>query len=270
VNIEYFIILGAVGIIAGILSGMFGIGGGVIIVPSLITLYTYYGFNSHYLVHVAIATSLLIVAVTSIITSFRHYKLNNVIWSAAIITGITGALCVFWFSFVVLNLNGKILSIIISVVMIIIALKLVIGKKSETGNKNECIIEYDKWLFIPTGLLIGIISAFTGLGGGIFIIPILHYFFKIPFKKAIGTSSVAIIFTAIGGVVSYYFNKPDDFAGGIYFFGLSDLKLAVPILLFSIPASYIGVHLNTRMNNSLLSKLFGFLILVIAAKIILL
>ena len=87
-----------IGAIAGILAGFFGVGGGIIIVPSLISLYGYENFQSPYLVHTAMATSLFTVIFTTLSSGYKHSKHNNVVWKAALILGLSSSLSVFLFS----------------------------------------------------------------------------------------------------------------------------------------------------------------------------
>jgi uncharacterized membrane protein YfcA len=264
-SFDLYLILFGVGIIAGILAGLLGVGGGVIIVPALIMVYSSLSVNNPYLVQTAIATSLFTIIFTAVSSTYRQSKHQNVMWSQALIIGIAGSLSVFLFSKIALSLPGNTLKKIFSVVMILMAIKMLTEKRKmneETDNSSNYHV-----LFSPIiGILGGVVAAFTGLGGGLFIVPMMHYIQKIPIKKCIGTSSAAIIITSISGVISYLINKPADTVHLKYSIGMVDTLASIPIILASIPFAQFGVYLNKITNHKLLTKIFGVLLVIMAVK----
>ena len=268
-NIELFLILFIIGAATGVLSGMFGVGGGIIIVPSLIAVYAITGFDSPYAVHIAIATSLFTIIFTSFSSSFKHFKLGNVDITAALIIGIASSVTIFFFSKIAIALPGDTLKKMFSAVLIIVALKMLFDrKKPDNVNENFTRGKKNILMLLTTGILTGAIAAFSGLGGGVFVVPLMHYVLKFPFKKAIGTSSAAILLTAASGVLSYFFNMPQDFNGIPYSFGMVDTLSALPVIAASIPFAQAGVYINRRTNHYLLTKLFAVFILIVSFKMI--
>ncbi|MCI0449647.1 MAG: sulfite exporter TauE/SafE family protein [Chlorobi bacterium] len=271
-SLEVILILFGVGIAAGILSGLFGVGGGIIIVPSLIAVYSFINFNSPYSVHIAIATSLFTIIFTSISSSFKHYRNGNVILSAALLIGFSSVVTVYLFSKAAIALPGETLKKIFSVLLILIAVKMLFDKKGKdegnTSQISEKDLKFNKWLGAAIGVLSGTIAAFSGLGGGIFVVPLMHYLMKFSFKKAIGTSSAAILLTSIAGVLSYFFNMPSGAVDLPYAFGMVDTRSALPIIAASIPFAQIGVYINKRTHHYLLTKLFAVFILIVSARMI--
>lgn len=248
---------------------MFGIGGGIIIVPALLFIYSLSSENSPYSVHISIATSLFIVIFTGISSSISHSKNKNVIWPAAILLGLSGALSAFLFSILAINTSENVMKKILGLILFLIAIKMILDKKAKEFKEiNKDQISCSKAFYIITGFIAGIFSSFSGLGGGILIVPLLQYVLKFPFSKAIGTSSAAIIFTAISGIISYNINKPTDFNPGSYYFGMSDLMYALPVIIFSVPFAHLGAIINKKTNHIILSRLFGLLLLLISFKII--
>lgn len=269
-SIEVFLILFGIGIAAGILSGLFGVGGGVVIVPSLIAVYSFIGFNSPYVVHVAISTSLFTIIFTSISSSYKHSSHGNVLWIASLLIGLSSTAAVFLFSKLALSLPGDVLKKIFSVVLILIGIKMMFEKNSKSGD-DESSFEpgsIKKIYCILTGLLAGIVAAFTGLGGGIFVIPLLHYILKVPIRKSIGTSAAAIFITSVSGVISYIINSPPGADTMKYSLGIVDTVSAVPIVLASIPFAQVGVYINKRTRHDLLKKLFAGLMLIVAVRML--
>lgn len=269
-SIEVFLILFGVGVAAGILSGLFGVGGGIVIVPSLIAVYSYIGFNSPYVVHIAVATSLFTIIFTSISSSYKHSTHGNVLWLPSLLIGLSSTVAVFLFSKLALSLPGDVLKKIFSIVLILVGIKMMFEKKSDTeqNNGNGEPGNIKKTYFMLIGVLAGIVAAFTGLGGGIFVIPLLHYLLKIPIRKAIGTSAAAIFITSISGVISYIINSPAGSDTMKYSLGIVDTVSAIPIVMASIPFAQLGVYINKKTRHDLLKKLFAGLIFIVAVKML--
>jgi uncharacterized membrane protein YfcA len=269
-SIEVFLILFGVGVAAGILSGLFGVGGGIVIVPSLLAVYSLIGFNAPYVVHVAIATSLFTIIFTSTSSAYKHSRHGNVFWLAAFLIGISSAAAVFVFSKIAFALPGDVLKKIFGVVLILVSIKMLTEKKSASDKDNDGFDpgKIKKVYCMLIGALAGTIAAFTGLGGGIFKIPLLHYAAKFPIRKAIGTSSAALFITSLAGALSYIFNAPPGANTMKYSIGIVDALSAVPIVLASIPCAQVGVYLNKKTQSFLLKKLFACLILIMALKML--
>ncbi|MEM2928791.1 MAG: sulfite exporter TauE/SafE family protein [Nitrososphaerota archaeon] len=103
---------------------------------------------------------------------------------------------------------------------------------------------------------IGIISSLTGIGGGSFIVPILIMFFNISTHKAIGTSLLIVIFTAISSTFAYYKQKRIDYKSGLY------------LIIGTIPGALIGAYLTNFFSSKELALLFGFFLIFISFRII--
>jgi uncharacterized membrane protein YfcA len=267
---EVFLILFGVGVAAGMLSGMFGVGGGIVIVPSLLAVYSLIGFNSPYAVHVAISTSLFTIIFTSTSSSYKHSRHGNVLWPAALLIGISSAAAVFVFSKVALVLPGSVLKTVFAVVLVIVAIMMLAEKKPEGGKDEENFEpgKIKKIFCLMIGALAGTIAALTGLGGGIFKVPLLHYAAKVPIRKSFGTSAAALFITSLAGVISYIVNSPAGADTMKYSIGIVDALSAVPIVMASIPFAQVGVYVNKKTRSDLLKKLFAGLILIVALKML--
>jgi len=268
-SVETILILFCIGIAAGILSGLFGVGGGIVIVPSLLAVYAFNHFDSPYIVHIAIATSLFTIIFTSISSAHKHFGHGNVEWKAALYIGLSSAVTVFLFSKIAILLPGEVLKHTFSVVLIIVALKMLFDKKGKLNEREKSQPEnFSPWISLGIGTLSGAIAAFSGLGGGVFVIPLMHYLMKVPFKRAIGTSSAAILITAVAGVISYFINSPAEAVNIPYSFGMVDTLSALPVIAASIPFARVGVYINKKTDHYLLTKLFAVFIIVVSLKLI--
>lgn len=267
-TIDIFLILFSIGVIAGILAGYFGVGGGIIIVPSLISIYSWKGLYQEYAVHIAVVTSLFTIIFTTISSSLKHARNGNVKFIPALIIGLASSVTVILLSKVAIKTPGNTLKIIFSVLLIVIAFKMFFeaggkGTDYNSGKHNTSVL-----LSSLIGVFSGSIAVFTGLGGGIIIVPLMKYILKFDIKKAIGTSSAAILLTAVSGVAGYYINIPNDFSGGKYFIGMADSYSALAIILGSVPFSQLGVYLNKKSKNEVLNRFFAVFILTVAVCMI--
>lgn len=270
-DFESLLFLLSVGIVAGLLSGLFGVGGGVIIVPSLITIYGFLNYQSPYTVHVAIATSLFAIIFTSISSAYRHSKLGNIFFREALIIGISSSFTVFLFTDIALNISGEILQKIFSFFLLVVALIMFFEKEKhlEIEKAADHKTEIKTFSCVLIGILSGIIAALTGLGGGVFVIPLMHYFLKLSFKKCVGTSTLSILITSIAGVIGYLINKPDDSPNFQYSLGLVDLYSSIPIIIASIPFAQLGTYLNKKIHGNLLKKLFAVFVFIVSLRMFL-
>ncbi len=113
----------------------------------------------------------------------------------------------------------------------------------------------DSWWLLPIfGFLIGILASLTGVGGGVFIVPILTLFYGFVIQAATGTSLTTIIFTAIASTVNYAKQKR------IYF------RTGAVLAITTVPGAYLGAEIATRMEPRLLGLIFGVFLILVAAR----
>lgn len=114
----------------------------------------------------------------------------------------------------------------------------------------------DFWWLVIFGFLIGILASMTGVGGGVFIVPILTFFYAFVVNSATGTSLTTIIFTAIASTVNYAKQKR------IYY------KTGLILVITTAPGAYMGAWLATIMEERLLGLVFGIFLILVAARTI--
>jgi hypothetical protein len=114
----------------------------------------------------------------------------------------------------------------------------------------------DWWLLIVFGFFIGILASMTGVGGGVFIVPILTFFYAFIVNSATGTSLTTIIFTAIASTINYAKQKR------VYF------KTGLILVVTTAPGAYLGAWLATIMEERLLALVFGAFLILVAARTI--
>jgi uncharacterized membrane protein YfcA len=114
----------------------------------------------------------------------------------------------------------------------------------------------DTWWLVIFGFFIGIIASLTGVGGGIFIVPILTLFFGLVVNNATGTSLTTIIFTAIASTINYAKQKRIFYKTGLI------------LVVTTAPGAYLGAWLATIMEERLLGLTFGVFLILVALRMI--
>ncbi|WP_150466431.1 sulfite exporter TauE/SafE family protein [Francisella sp. SYW-9] len=263
-----------IGIIVGTLAALFGFGGGVIVVPAIamyISVYEpTYASNS---MHIAVATSLLVMLFTSLKTTYAHHKANNIIWNVAlklklglIIGTIVGAAVASYLSSILL----KILFIIFLIYTIAkLILKMISNAKSAKINESSHSINKPSSKLLYTyGLITGFVSVVLGIGGSIIIVPFLRgRNYKLTSAAAI--SSSIIPFLALFGAISYTLIGFGDPNLPSYCLGYVYLPVAVSIVVGSFVGVSIGVKLSRIVPNRIQDWVYLACIIVILMLMIL-
>lgn len=247
--------------VTGILAGLFGIGGGAVLVPILIEFLNYQGVDQSVQVHIAVGTSLAIIIPTSI-RSFRAHQtrgapdtelLRN--WLYLVPLGVIIA------SFIVAFVSGAALKIIFAIVALLIAIKMLFNRESWTLGKD-----------LPgqpakggVGFFIGFISTFMGIGGGNLNNVFMTAFGR-PIHQAVATSAGLGILIAIPGAISYIINgwgNPALPPLSLGYINLIAFALIMPISMYVAPW---GAKLAHGLTKRQMEVAFGVFLIIVSAR----
>ena len=260
--LEIFLVSLVLGSLVGISAGLFGIGGGVLIVPLLSWLFAAHQFNPQQIMLIAVATSLATALLTSAASVNTHFHLGNIVRQRVfrlVPSLLFGAICG-------ANLaeytSPTILRTLFIAYLLYTSLHMAFPKKNSLTPKK-----YFARLDYPVGFVIGSISAMLGIGGGTMSVPYLAYN-GLQMKNAVATSSACAMPIAFSATVSYIIlgwhntGLPSGSLGYIYlpaFFG---------IVLTSTLTAAVGAKLAHRLPAQQLKRYFSGLLLLIALKMI--
>ena len=253
-GIMEFLLYLVLGSFAGVLAGLFGVGGGIIIVPVLVFSFTVQGFNSEVLTHLAVGTSLATIIFTSINSIREHNRKGAVRWplfiwlTVGILMGAgIGALTAE-------AISGPYLQKIIGVFAVVIALQMALGLQPKaTGTVPG------KVGLTVAGTVIGWASAIFGVGGGSLTVPFLSWR-SVPMQQAVGTSAACGLPIALVGALSFMiigWHNPDLPAHSL---GFVYLPALLGIALTSMFFARFGARLAHRLSPRLLKRLFAALL----------
>ena len=190
------------GLGVGFASGLLGVGGCFIMVPVQFWALKSIGVDPTIAIRIAFGTNLLVVLPTAFSGAMTHHRKGAVLWKAGITLGITGALGAFFGAFIATHLPGKVLTSSFGIAIILGAIRMLTAKPPKIAEEpSESIANFIFW-----GIPLGIVSGIVGIGGGVLMIPIMVYFLKFKMHQAVGTSTALMIFTAMGGSLSFLIN----------------------------------------------------------------
>jgi uncharacterized membrane protein YfcA len=190
------------GLGVGFASGLLGVGGCFIMVPVQFWALKSIGVDPTIAIRIAFGTNLLVVLPTAFSGAMTHHRKGTVLWKAGVILGIAGAIGAFFGAFIAAHLPGKILTVAFGVAVILGALRMLTAKPPQiTEEPSDSIAAFILW-----GIPLGIVSGIIGIGGGVLMVPIMVFFLKFEMHQAVGTSTALMIFTAIGGSLSFLIN----------------------------------------------------------------
>ena len=245
----------------GFFAGLFGIGGGLISVPFLYYLFSSFGIEPSYIMHLAVGTSFSIIIPTSIVSVMTHHKFKAVDFSVVKSYGGFVIIGVIFGAIFAGSLNTKPLVLFFSIVVFILAFYLIYLKEKEKNIKIKMKLR-SKIFF---GFLSGFISAPMGIGGAIMNVPILK-FFGYSINNAIGSAAAIGFLIAVFGAFGFLIS-------GSYL----DITLPLSIGFLNIPAFLIFIPITTvmarigartvhRIDKRKISKYFGFFLIIIGSK----
>jgi len=259
-----FLLFVVVGCVVGFLAGLFGIGGGVIIVPILVFSYEYSGVSPSVLTHIAFGTSLFVVIFASVSSSYQQSRQRNIDWHAVFMIGFSSALTAFATTMLAVELSGRFLRVVFALVVIMAAMRMLTEREAYAQKKLDSTSKPSPIRLVGVGLTIGVMSALAGIGGGVIIVPMMYYFLNMPLKLAMGTSSATVLITALFSVAGYILNGLNHVDLPKWSLGFVDLQRGVALALGSLLMARIGAYVSFRTHPYRLRKLFAFFIILIS------
>ncbi|MBA3859420.1 MAG: permease [Cyanobacteria bacterium PR.3.49] len=212
--------------ITGSFLGLMGGGGSIIAVPALVYIL---GLQTK----AAIATSLLVVGLASLVALLEHFKRRNVVFSVAAPFGAAGALGAIAGARIGQAIPDHVQMLLLAILMCLVAI-LMLKHRSQGNPQGRARLSRGKAAALGAGFLSGVLTGVLGVGGGFIIVPILSLLLNLPMLEAIGTSLLIIAINSLAGLLAY-----------IHFLHLdvSTATFGVATVLFSAMASLIARHI---------------------------
>lgn len=254
-----FLMLGAV---VGFVAGLLGVGGGAIMVPVLTSLFVTLNFLPEHLLHMALATSMASIILTSIASARTHQQHQAVLWPVVRLMSAGIVLGTFSATFIASLLPTLPLAIFFSCFMAYVALQLLLNIKPKPSRSLPGAVG-----MTATGVGIGGISALVAIGGGSLTVPFLTWC-NVRVQQAIGTSAAIGLPIALSGSIGYAIagweqvGLPQFSLGYIY---LPAVLLISAVSFFTAP---LGAQLAHKLPVATLKKIFALLLIGLSAKML--
>ena len=233
-----FIILIILGMFVGFASGFFGIGGGTILVPSLI----YLGYD----VKTAIGISIILMVFSSVFGSFVNYRNQMLRLQHGIFLGLGGFIGAQFSGFIVAHLPSWLLLAFFALSLLGSFYKFFRTPAEPQEAPNE-----SKILLFFVGFFVGMIAISIGIGGALFLTPIMVGFLHFDIKKAVSTSLLFVVFSSISGLISFSMH------------GLMDYRSGIILGCGSLVGVYFGAKRSHVVNRDLHKKLLMILYVIL-------
>ncbi len=239
----------SIGLAAGLLAGLMGVGGGVLMVPAMVYLLGYSQHEAH-------GTSLAIMVLLATVAAISYGILGSVNWLVAVTLVPGGMLGAVAGARATRRLPALRLKALFAVFVLLTGLRMMFG-----GNGAPGAVLLDgagaAVAGLGTGLVSGFLAGLLGIGGGIVMVPVMVLVLGITQQTAQGTSLAAIVPTAISGARTHYR------------LGHVDLGGAAGLALGGVPGSIAGSRIANALNADTLQGVFGAFLLLMSALMLL-
>lgn len=253
-----------IGVISGILAGLFGVGGGLVIVPALNLIFVLFdlGIPAESRMHYAIGSSLAVIVFTAVSSARAHQARGAILWDAfrrlvpgVIAGGLIGAV-------IADAMGNRTLQATFGAFVIVIALYIIVGYQPPPGRRLPGFAATS-----VAGTFIGIVSALAGIGGGVMTVPFLLWA-SIPIRRAVGTAAACTLPVALAGAFGFVITgwgqvpAPAWSTGYVYWPAVAGISLA------SVLLAPVGAWLAHTLPVARLRQAFALLLVVVGFRML--
>ncbi|WP_431240872.1 sulfite exporter TauE/SafE family protein [Mycolicibacterium aichiense] len=237
----------ALAVAVGISLGLLGGGGSILTVPLLAYVA---GMDAKH----AIATSLLVVGVTSAVGAVSHARAGRVQWRTALLFGSTSMVGAYSGGQLTRFISGDTLLVAFAVIMVVTAIAMLRGRRTPTATAHTGVALFAKTAVLGLGL--GLVTGTVGAGGGFLVVPALVLFGGLAMPAAVGTSLAVIAMNSFAGLAGYLSVVQIDWA------------TALMVTAAAVVGALIGSRFAAKVNPEVLRKAFGWFVLIMASVIL--
>ena len=269
-TITLFLILLLIGAIVGYYSGLIGTGGNIILIPVFDILFHYLKIPETEVVKFIIAHSFFITAFTGLSVSYKQFKAKNLHVKEVLFISIAGMITAFFMTEFIKNGNWYHKSdfdLVFFTLLLILAIRMLFFKQPPPPiNENHL----NKPYFPIIGIVAGLISSLSGLGGGIIVIPILTDILKTPLKKASSISIGVVAMLALPISASYLSIDARSAMQHVLpaQVGYISMFIAAPVLIGVFSTTGWGVRTAQKTDPNKLRLILGIVVIILCAKMV--
>jgi uncharacterized membrane protein YfcA len=252
----------AAGIIGGVLAGLLGVGGGIVVVPTLELLLGLLGVDGRITMNVAVATSMATIIPTSISSSRSHARRGAVDFQIArrwLVPIIAGALAG---AATAARVDSRLLALVFGGIAAAVALKMLLPLEGLTLRRDLPAGRLGAWLPFS----IGAVSSMMGIGGGTVSVPSMTLCGQ-PIHRAVGTASLLGLWISVPATLGYLLARPvvDPPPLTVGYVSLVGFGLIAPATWLAAP---LGARLAHNLSRRVLSQVFGIFLVLVAIRML--
>jgi uncharacterized membrane protein YfcA len=250
------------GVFAGFCAGMFGVGGGAVIVPILTSLFAAQAFPHEHILHLALGSSMATIVFTSMSSLRAHHQRGAVLWPVVIRITPGIAIGAILGSQLASHVPTRPLGLVFAIFMCCVAVQMFADIKPQAHRNLPGTLAT-----ASVGVVIGGVSALVAIGGGTLSVPFMTWC-NVKVQYAIGTSAAIGFPIAVSGTVGYLISGWSQAglpAGSI---GYISAPAVVGMAISSVVSAPFGARLTHSLPPRTLKRMFAMLVLLLAAKML--
>lgn len=236
-----------IGLAAGVLSGAFGVGGGVVTTPAIRLLLGYPAL-------IAVGTPLPVIIPTALAGAWSYWRAGLIDVRAALTIGLAGVPVTVLGAWLSDMVGGRVVLAVTAALIAYMAVDVALGSKGASSRSRSRRAGFVGYAVL--GVVTGLYSGFLGLGGGFVIVPLLTRAFGMPIKRAIGTSLLTVSLLAIPGTITHWY------------LGHVDVMLALMLMVGVVPGALLGARLTRKADEVAVRYAFAGLLAVTAVVLV--
>lgn len=256
-------LLAVLGLVAGFLAGLLGVGGGMILVPGLFFSLEALGFSSAYTMHIAVGTSLAIIVPTGLSSARAHAKRGAVrpdlvrLIGPGIIAGVAAG------TLIAARISGDDLRLVFAVSLLVLAALMTLDPQRFRLADS---LPPRPWPALAGGV-IGLLSTLMGIGGATVSVPYMTLY-RVPIHQAVGTASALGLIISIPAAFGFILIGWGKDSLPPFSFGYINLLAAAMIVPFSVLAAPWGAHTAHRVSVVALRRAFAVFLMIVSLRML--
>ena len=250
------------GVFAGFVAGLFGVGGGLTIVPLLFMIFTAQNFPVEHSMHLALGTSMATIVFTSIASMRAHHSHGAVRWDIVksfapglVVGTLSGSFFATW-------VPTRPLAMVFTAIVYYASVQMMLDFKPKPHRQLPGSVG-----MVIAGTLVGIVSSLVAAGGGFMTIPFM-VFCNVVIHQAVGTSSALGFPIAVAGTVGYIVSGLKTPGLPEYSLGYVYLPAFVGVVAISFMMAPVGARLAHKLPVKQLKRAFGGFLALLASKML--
>ena len=227
---------------------MVGLGGGLIFSPLFILL--------QFPIHTAVSASLFLNGIAAISAAITYFRKKMVDVKIGLPLIISSSLFAPLGAYATSKVNLQLFTAILAVVILLAAVRMIFSKKVESEGKKIA-TAYKIMGGAVIGMVIGFVAGLLGIGGGVFIVPLLIYVLGVPTKTAAATSIFIVVFSSFSGFIAHVT------------IAVPDWRFILIAALFSFTGGQLGSRIMAeKLKSRTIRRIFGVVLLVFVLKLL--